>query len=521
MSPVDLPAPDRPRFFALRALALIAGFYVLAVGLSVALLGLAAVLVVNGRFRPTMLGAVLTAVVLLRAVVVVDRSSRLRDLPGIAAGPAEAEVVELVRRTAEQMGATPPTELRFVAEPMAWVGQDGRLLGLLPGRSVMVLGVSLLGTLHVDELRAVVAHELGHLHRRDLRLGGAVHRARAAMARAADALDGPIGRVFGAYESLFLRTTMRVARAQEEAADRAAVEIAGPTATAEALLRTGVAALAYDWYVDRYVSVLLEAGRWPADLISGFRRILDNPERAEELAGFRAELDAKTLDPYDSHPPLVERVAAALALVASERDPAPSVPAQTLLQDPEGLERAVAARLGESATGDPSAGIEWEHAADEVWVPSLRQDAEAVRAAAAWLLARERGVPSPPPTDDLEDEEAPAAPELARPEDVLELLDRGADEELARLLFGGFEELDGIEREAVAPKVLDAALFVVLADALVRDGGCRWKLSPSGPIELVDPAGFAIDVEALAAMARRGGSERQAVRESVAGSGAR
>lgn len=490
------------RMLALRSLVFLLAFYVIAVALIVLIVVVVVASVRAGRFRPQLLGAVLTALTLAGAIVRLDRTGD-PDEGSVDAGD-ESRLRALVADVARRMGADPPDRIRLALEANAFVYARSRLLGLLPGPTTLVIGLPMLAAISVDELRALVAHELGHLHRGDTRLGGVVYRARMSIGRAAETLVGPLGAVFKAFERAFLRSTTPIARAQEAAADQEAIRVAGPVAVAEVLLRSETVSLAYDWYVGRYVTMVWRAGRWPLDVFQGFVRMLALPERAEELADLQRRLGTQPVTPWDSHPPLTERVACALALSIGEPEPPVREPALSLLEDVGRIERELALLAGVAATGDPAAGILWERVAEDLWQPEQQEYAEAVLAVTGWLLARERGVG---PSD--EDPEA-------APEDLLDLLDHGAEDELVRLLLPGFEDLDGVEREAAAPLVLDAAMFAVLGDALVRRRGCRWQISEIGPIELVDLEGFAIDLERLAQSACTSPEARADIRDAIA-----
>src|SRR5688572_28061446 len=132
-SVTPVAAPAHPSS-AIRVVALLWGFYLLVTGMALGLLVVVGLLVQAGRFRPTHLGAILTALVLLRSLFVVDRLGSEGPV-GIAAEARDRRLVELVMTTADQVGAPRPTEVRFVAEPNAFVSQRSHLLGLLGGPS--------------------------------------------------------------------------------------------------------------------------------------------------------------------------------------------------------------------------------------------------------------------------------------------------------------------------------------------------------------------------------------------------
>ncbi|MBW3630246.1 MAG: peptidase, partial [Gemmatimonadetes bacterium] len=67
--------------------------------------------------------------------------------------------------------------------------------------------------------------------------------------------------------------------------------------------------MAYNFFVNQYVAPLLHANTRPDNLYSGFRSLLSDESRRDELAQLRDELERETTDPYDSHPALPDRLA--------------------------------------------------------------------------------------------------------------------------------------------------------------------------------------------------------------------
>ena len=502
---------------ALLGVGLLLGFYVLALGVAAALILFIVVSIADGRYRIGLVGAALVVFVLVRAVLTVDRHGH-DEPPGVAVGREnEPDLWALIDDVAARTGAPAPAQLYVVADPEAFAGRPTRLLGLVGGPAMLGIGLSLVEVLTVDQLRAVVAHELGHLHRQDSRLGAVVYRARVSIRRAVADLAGPLERLFGAYERLFLRLTMRVARAQESAADLMSARLVGGVTAADALLRSTTAGLTWGAYMGTYVVPLYEAGRWPTELVEGFTHVLSDPARSAELAELRAELAVEATDPFDSHPALPERAAAMVASGTQPSEPPDDRPARELLRDASALATTVAEHDGMMMTEDEHAGVSWAAVASDVWGPLQAHAAADVREAAAYVVADERGVAHPSMVAvSGEDDDGPPRPR-AEPEEVLEILERGAEDELVRMLVPGFDALDGIEREELAPSVLQDALFSVLSAALVERRGCEWRFSLSGgPLELVDRDGFVIDVEYLATLARSGGEHLAAIREAIA-----
>jgi Zn-dependent protease with chaperone function len=90
---------------------------------------------------------------------------------------------------------------------------------------VLAVGVPVMMVLDPNELASVLAHEFGHFHGGDTRLGPLVYRTRAAMARTLNAASGWVQGIFKAYASFYLSHSQGISRAQEFAADRLAARV--------------------------------------------------------------------------------------------------------------------------------------------------------------------------------------------------------------------------------------------------------------------------------------------------------
>ena len=101
--------------------------------------------------------------------------------PEISANRQPTLFAEL-RRVAVATGEAMPAHVYVVNDVNAFVTQRGGIMGL-GSRRVMGLGMPLLRTLTVSELRAVVAHEMGHFYGGDTKLGPWIYKTRAAMGR--------------------------------------------------------------------------------------------------------------------------------------------------------------------------------------------------------------------------------------------------------------------------------------------------------------------------------------------------
>ncbi|HKB18509.1 MAG TPA: M48 family metallopeptidase, partial [Candidatus Dormibacteraeota bacterium] len=153
------------------AVALTFGFYALALGLMAAMVWV--------LFEPNVPGRVLGFCIF--GVVVIGISiipwPRRFVPPGPLLNPAgQAPLFAELQGVASAVGETMPAEVYISPEMNAGVLQRRR-------RRVMVLGLPLMQVLTVNEMRAVLAHEFGHYHGGDTRLGPWIYRTREAIER--------------------------------------------------------------------------------------------------------------------------------------------------------------------------------------------------------------------------------------------------------------------------------------------------------------------------------------------------
>ena len=95
--------------------------------------------------------------------------------PNLSIGPVLSEedapgVFVIVAEMAWRVGATVPDEIRLTHLPCCGVLEQRGWGGMRSHRRVLVLGLPLLHVLSIEELRAVIAHELSHLSRGDAAL---------------------------------------------------------------------------------------------------------------------------------------------------------------------------------------------------------------------------------------------------------------------------------------------------------------------------------------------------------------
>jgi Zn-dependent protease with chaperone function len=323
-----------------------------------------------------------------------------------------------IEEAARLAGTRAPDRVLLTGDVNASVSERTRLLGLVRGRRSLSLGVPLLAGLTVPRLRAVLAHEFGHYSHHDTRLIGPTMRGRVSILHTIEqfrlgAKDNGrtfaiVGNLYVRYGRMYMRASQSVARRQELAADRRAALTVGRASTANALREVPLLEAAFEFYVDRYATIGWDAELLPAagEFYGGFGRLLAEPGRAEELAALREGLTPTGPDagdgagpgasgtgagdgagagagdgagagagagadpragggaghvepsPYDSHPPMAERVRLIEALPDDGVVDDPGAPAAlTLLEGAGAPNEAGEAGAGGSAGAGPSAGI--------------------------------------------------------------------------------------------------------------------------------------------------------------------
>ena len=346
---------------ALLAVILTVGFYVLALGL---VAGMIAVL-----FTPNVPGSVFGFCFFGAALIAISIVPWPRRFvpPGPLLNPAgQPRLFAELRGVANAVGEAMPADVYVTPEMNAGVLQRGR-------RRVMVLGLPLLQVMTVAQMRAVLAHEFGHYRAGDTRLGPWIYRTRETIERTLSLTSGQNALLqlpFLLYGRIFLRVTQAVSRHQELAADELAARTVGAAPMIEGLRALARGSIAWNVYWRQEVVPLLEAGFQPP-LAEGFSRFLAEPGLSSRISEAAARLLAQQrADPYDSHPPDAERIAALTALPggpSGEEGPA----AVTLVEGMVAIEPVILA--GILKPGVRLRPVSWDQAGAVALLPGLRE----------------------------------------------------------------------------------------------------------------------------------------------------
>jgi Zn-dependent protease with chaperone function len=320
------------------------------------------------------------------------------------------ELFALLRELGARVGTAPPDRVYLSAEPNLGVTEVEDTLRR--NERVLILGVPLLHLLTREELRAALAHELGHYLGGETRfhkvpsLTSALFRAAilrpppprwmhgTSLVGMVSLIHNGIGRVIAAYARLYFGITRSMSRAMEKEADRVAGEAVGRDVIRRSLEKTCVEATLYELYLQRDVARAVNFGGFPSDLHDGFLRYRQRFVAGEEGRVLLDRLRTEPTDPYDTHPALQERLAHLDALASpattSHDDGRPAV---GLLSSDAAEDLLLGTTFAEL---DPEARTAlvrapWAELPAQAFAPSLRTEAQTFANRLAPVLPPARG----------------------------------------------------------------------------------------------------------------------------------
>jgi heat shock protein HtpX len=290
---------------------------------------------------------------------------------------------------AEALKETVPLEVYLLPDVNAWVAERGGTMGF-GSRRVMGLGLPLIRILSISQLRAVLAHEFGHYYGGDTRLWPWVHKTRSAMARTlrnlgSDSLAEALGRIqlarlmhhlavaaLLAYWKLFMRITQAISRLHEYRADELASHVAGPQALIEGLSAVHGASAALPVFWGTEMLPAIEAGYRPS-FAEGFAHFIAVPAIATAIAKHvETEIQQPANDPYDTHPPLKDRIAA-VRLHFTVEEKTDSTPAITLLDSVDEIELELLKNMAPERNVAGLKSMPWDRIGAEAYLPAWRE----------------------------------------------------------------------------------------------------------------------------------------------------
>ncbi|MBR7827960.1 M48 family metallopeptidase [Actinospica sp. MGRD01-02] len=368
------------------AVMLLIGFYVMGLGLIAVVVGINILMCFSRAPVTAILALPFTAAAFFLVGRAFYASLRLRprEIAGVAVPESEQPAVwSAIRTAAAAAGTAPPDCLWIDSRFNASVYEQTRWLGLRPGQRHLVVGAPMLVALSPARLDAVLAHEFGHFAHRDTHLLPIVMRGRSGLAAAlrtasffktANVSNGRwlvtvqilVVRLIHAYAVGFLKTTQKISRSQEYLADRISAELCGRDTAAAMLSDLPAYGAAYHFYRARFADVGTGLGLvpMPEELFAGFGRMLDESRWQTAVEAQRPAPPVRKPTPFDSHPPIADRVAALRALPSDGRPEDKSSDRAVDRFDDAAVLLAAVAR-SEAQRADKHA-VDWDTLADAV-----------------------------------------------------------------------------------------------------------------------------------------------------------
>lgn len=279
-----------------------------------------------------------------------------------------------------------PRDVYLIGEANAFVADRGGILGFGSHR-IMGLGLPLLSTMTVSQIRALLAHEFAHYYGGDTSVGPWVYRTKASFVRVFQNVGSvrPLARiaVLGAMYMLvtmllkwyfvgFLRFSNFVSRRQEYRADELACIVAGRQNLIDGLQAMHRTAAVWPVYWKQEVQPVLRMGSLVA-LGDGLVRFMAVPNISAAIEkSLETRLREEKTKPYDTHPPLRDRIAAAQQL--PEGSPSEnSAPATCLLENLRNAEILFAENRADDIRPGSLKYVSWDEVALLVTVPGWQQ----------------------------------------------------------------------------------------------------------------------------------------------------
>ena len=172
---------------AVLALVLMIGFYLLALAIAGALLYVpyAEVAYAHRLHLKLALFCVIGAGAILWAVL--PRFDKFEPPGPQLTREQHPQLFAELEGVAQSVHQAMPAEVYAVSDVNAWVTQRGGIMGF-GSRRVMGLGLPLMRMLTRSQFRAVLAHEFGHYHGGDTKLGPWIYKTRGAIGRTLESL---------------------------------------------------------------------------------------------------------------------------------------------------------------------------------------------------------------------------------------------------------------------------------------------------------------------------------------------
>ena len=234
-------------------------------------------------------------------------------------GAEKRAVLEFLEPIRKASNGPKVHEVLVTEEMNAAVVQIPRFGFVGPTRNYLILGLPLMTLMSADEVRAVVAHEFGHMSKTHGRLGVYSYRLNQTLQRVLTSVQERTKvrweswgfKFFHWFQPKFDELSFALRRAQEYEADRLAAAVAGPQAMIDALCRLSYTEPRYQSYWNKLWSQsdheASNRGLSPwAALWSGTAGQADGSRSQAALAEALTEPTSET----DTHPSLADRIQA-------------------------------------------------------------------------------------------------------------------------------------------------------------------------------------------------------------------
>jgi hypothetical protein len=250
--------------------------------------------------------------------------------------PSDAPLLfKLLDHLDQKMGGVRPSEVRVGLLPACGVLDLGRRGRSRPDRQILIIGLPCFQIWTVDELSAVVAHEMAHLKLLDARFTHEVVHLSARWRAERSGRRG-WGKFLGGQIGVM---AARVCRSMEYRADQWSALCFRAETLSRALEKLIVVEPIFRLVLTKY-----EENGHGDTVFDHFARSWAGVNE-EKFADLRRKLIAKAeVDPLDPHPSLVDRLNR-LAKSRGDAPPPTSAPAMKLLKNPDQLKRMLSNRL--------------------------------------------------------------------------------------------------------------------------------------------------------------------------------
>jgi len=326
-SKVEIRRRPALAFFAIFAAALVVGSYVFVILLAAACVYLPYLMLLGTEFDARILVLFLFGILIAATMLwsLIPRRDKF-EAPGMLLDrSAQPRLFAELENIAAALDEPMPQEVYLIGAANAFVADRGGVMGF-GSRRVMGLGLPLLYLLTVSQFRAVLAHEFAHYYGGDTSLGPWVYKTKTSIVRIFENIGsvGQLARIailgvmymavtwlLKGYFIAFLRAINFVSRRQEYRADELACLVAGHQNLIDGLQAIHRAAVAWPAFWKNEVAPHLGDGSLVA-LGDGFARFVSVPEISSQIGkNLSTRLQEEKVGPYDTHPPLRDRIAAA------------------------------------------------------------------------------------------------------------------------------------------------------------------------------------------------------------------